>query len=127
MKNTSLVMENTNVLKQGMQNSSNIKEGDNMCKKQENNSSSNDHFISWITKQLQETISSKQGAFTNDSRMEDKSKFENQNIIKYEKHIEDIAKICMSLLSKTMFRFPICVEPLLHILKPFLLYLKIWT
>jgi len=46
MENTSLVMQNTNVLKQGMQNSSNIKEGDNMCKKQENNSSSNNHFIS---------------------------------------------------------------------------------
>ncbi len=58
IKNTCLVTENTNVLKQITQNSSNIKEGDNMCKKQENNSSSNNDFISSITKQLQETISS---------------------------------------------------------------------
>jgi hypothetical protein len=58
IKNTSLVMEDTNVLEQGTQNSSNIKEGDNMCNKQENNSSSNNDFMTSITKQLQETISS---------------------------------------------------------------------
>jgi hypothetical protein len=78
-------MENTNVLKQGTQNSSNIKEGDNMCKKQENNSSSNNDFISSITKQRQETISSNKVHLQMIQEWKINHKFENQNIIKYEK------------------------------------------
>lgn len=120
-------MENTNVLKQGMQNSSNIKEGDNMCKKQENNSSSNNDFISSITKQRQETISSNKVHVQMIQEWKINHKFENQNIIKYEKHIEDIAKICMSfIVVKDYVSIFKCVKPLLlHILKPFLLYSKI--
>jgi hypothetical protein len=78
-------MENTNVLKQGTQNSSNIKEGDNMCKKQENNSASNNDFISSLTKQLQETISSNKVHLQMIQEWKINHKFENQNIIKYEK------------------------------------------
>jgi hypothetical protein len=40
--------------------------------------------------------------------MEDKSKFENQNIIKYEKHIEGIAKYVCHCCQRLCFDFQVC-------------------